>query len=356
MELIGKQHYVLPEGKIYLNWAASCPALADTSAFFEYRKMKSLNREKNAYYDFLDDEVRSLVGRLFQCESSRVFIAANATSALLDVLDRWLLRHPNSTIIKTRQSYPSLVLAGQAVQTHWVHATDAGYLEAIAACSGTGIVLIEGCDYLSGRRYDINAIQAAAASKGLSVILDASQWPAPNLHLQENMAIIFAGHKWAGGPNGIAIGMIPESFPLDGRSGTESLNRGWRLPLDTFSFKPTAARLDAGGGGNPYLNLALLHQSLSLLASVGRAAVENHVVELATSLRSKLSHLNVQLLPANRASMVCFQMPFADFGSAAEDHGLILTSGLGRVRLSPAPFSSEKDVDDAVAIIERMIS
>jgi selenocysteine lyase/cysteine desulfurase len=292
---------------------------------------------------------------LFNADPSRVFVAANATSALLDLLERWLIARPGAKIIKTRQSYPSLVLAGLGVPTHWVPPTDAGYLEAIDACLGAAVVLLEGCDYLSGQRYDIDLIQAAAARKGLSVILDASQWPAPSAQLRDNMAIVFAGHKWAGGPNGIGIGLVPESFPLAGRAGTESIARGWQLPLQDWSFKPTAARLDTGGGGNPYLSVALLRQSLALLESVGRAAVEAHVAQLATGLRSRLAPLNVRLMPASHTSMVCFELPRADFGAAAEAHGLILTAGLGRVRLSPAPFNSMDDVDRAVEVIDRLI-
>lgn len=354
--LVEKEEFVFPAG-VWLNWAQTAPAFRDGSPFAEYCAYRTMGREKAQYFARLDEDVRARVARLFDATSQEVFFGANTTSVLNTIIDAMLEKHPDLAVVGSRQAYPTLALAGQKARRRiWVGATDQAYINAIRAAEGPTLVLLESQEYRSGERYDIVRLQDAAREQGEQVrlLLDASQWPESTTKADRSTMIAFSGAKWAGGPNGVAVGIVPQAiWDTPRQVGWASLQAGWTLPMtEDPTLKDSASRIDAGGGGKPWLSIALLNQGLQLIERLGRSDIERHVIDRANELREGLTRIGIAPLGGRRpGGNVCFDADTA-FAARIGDAGVICTYALGRVRLAPGPWTTSQDTRLALEAID----
>ncbi len=352
---------------IHMNWSQACPALADSTGHDDYSRVRAAGPP--VVFEALErvsQQTREAAGRLFGADSRQVFFGANATGVLQTMVDVFLQRHGrrHTRILATRDAYASVALAGgRMAPRRWCEPTTAGFAEAVAAARHPTLVVLEGQHYPSGSRYGLEEIAEVAerrrqAGMPVEVVVDVSQWPHPSTRA-ERYSLLFTGSKWAGGPNGVAVGILRPGMPdTPSLDGWGALQGGWTLPLPPQpEFKRGAARLDAAGGGKPWLALFLLREGLRLVETLGRDAIERHVMTLAGQLRAGLRARGVQTLPVERPSGNV-ALPFADpdrarqFLLALRRAGVVASDGVARVRLSPGPWNRSSDaaaVVDAVA-------
>lgn len=356
--LVSKRDFVFPPGAVWLNWGQTAPAFVDAAPFAEYSRIRTLGSEKARALEGISADIRTLVAGLFCCAPEDVFVGANTTSVMRASLECLLQRWPDMRLIATRQAYASLPLMARLFKSvTWVAPTTQAYVDAVRNCTGPTAVLVESQEYRSGGRYNLQAIAQARPRDDVYLVADISQWPDHRV-MGERMALCFSGAKWAGGPNGIAIGVLPAGWPrepaVDGWAGL----RHWTLPLTEADALPSAARLDAGGGGKPFLSMLLLRQGLQLIARLGRQAIEAHVMELSLRLRHELKQAGFHVLPValpsgNTAIGFDTDADGQAFFRELERQGVVCTYGLRRVRLSPGPWTNMDDLEQAIERLQR---
>lgn len=356
--LVSKRDFVFPPGAVWLNWGQTAPAFVDAAPFAEYSRIRTLGSEKARAFEGISADIRTLVAGLFCCAPEDVFVGANTTSVMRASLECLLQRWPDMRLIATRQAYASLPLMARLFKSvTWVAPTTQAYVDAVRKCTGPTAVLVESQEYRSGGRYNLQSIAQARPHDDVHVVADISQWPDHRV-MGERMALCFSGAKWAGGPNGIAIGVLPAAWPrepaVDGWAGL----RHWTLPLTEAQALPSASRLDAGGGGKPFLSMLLLRQGLQLIARLGRQAIEAHVMELSLRLRHELKQAGFHVLPValpsgNTAIGFDTDADGQAFFRELERQGVVCTYGLRRVRLSPGPWTGMDDLEQAIDRLQR---
>lgn len=353
---VPKQAFILPAGAVWLNWGQTAPAFADAAPFAEYCRIRTLGAEKARAFETIGADIRTLVAGLFCCAPEDVFVGANTTSVMRTILECLLQRWPGMRLIATRQAYASLPLMARLfTEVTWVAPTTQAYVDAVRACTGPAAVLVESQEYRSGGRYNLHAIAQARPREDVHLVADLSQWPDHRV-MGDRIALCFSGAKWAGGPNGIAIGVLPPAWPREPAADGWAGLRDWTLPLGDVQALPSAARLDAGGGGKPFLSMLLLRQGLQFIARLGRPAIEAHVMELSSRLRHELKQSGFHVLPVALPSgntTIGFDSDAEGraFFDELERQGVICTYGLRRIRLSPGPWT---DLDDLAQAVDRL--
>jgi len=271
--LCPKSDYVFfDDDCVYLNWALMSPGLRGSTAGEDYARYRAAGPALFDRLGSLHAAVRRQAGEFFGYPDDCVFLTGNATSALETLQDLFKRQFASGWFLATDRSYASLVLAldGEFRNcTRWCEPTTRSFIDAVRTLDDPTMVVLEGQEYRAGSRYDIVRIAVAVAERRtagvpLFLLVDASQWPAPDWGFGEFVSYVVSGANWAGGASGCAFGLAAPLLELESRhAGWGSLNGQWTYPIHR-NFKETASRLDACGGGKPWLPLSTCARGWSM--------------------------------------------------------------------------------------------
>jgi len=297
----------------YLNNAYRGPQLRSS----EEAGIAAIIQQRNPFQlkptDFFEgvDSVRKLFGQLVNCESSDVAIIPSTSYGFSSILTNLKPKVGGKAVV-VQDEFPSGYFSiarwakeNQAtIETISPDSTTASkgeswnsaLLEAID--SKTSVVLISSIHWMSGLKFDLEAIGAKCQQMGAVFIVDGTQSVGAmpiDVKVCQIDVLICATYKWLLGPYSLSIAYIGEKFhqgiPLE-ESWMNRVNARdfGRLSEYATEYNPGASRYTVGEAAN-FVLMPMLKASLIQLLDWTPAAIQEYASSLNRPLIDFIEHI-----------------------------------------------------------------
>jgi len=326
------------------------------------------------------EAVRNLVSTAVGAKTSEIAFTRGATEALQLIIAGYNKLSHGATVLYSDLDYDSMQYAMNwladrrgakvvkfsipepATKLNVLHA----YKEALEQNPGTALLLLTHVSHRTGLVMPVSEIAAMARKRGVDVVLDAAHsWGQIDFKVSD-LGVDFIGfnlHKWIGAPLGVGFMYIAQSRLKD--IDRAMADEDW--PVDDIRSRVHTGTLN-------FASLLTVPSALSLHAQIGSYAKEMRLRHLRNYWVSELrKEKNIEILTPDDAAMVAGITSFRikDRISAA-DNNLIVSelrdrygifsvrrSGVAKgqcVRISPALFTTESDLDRLIFALKSMAS
>jgi selenocysteine lyase/cysteine desulfurase len=367
----------------YLNNAYRGPQLKSS----EEAGISSIIKQRNPFQlkpsDFFEgvDSVRTTFGKLVNCESSEVAIMPSTSYGFTSVLNnikpkaggkaivvqdefpsgyfsitRWA--QENQASISTISSDPNSDSKGESWNTNLLDAIDAN----------TSVVLISSVHWMSGLKFDLEAIGTKCQKMGAAFIVDGTQSvgampiDVKAFHID---ALICATYKWLLGPYSIAMAYIGERFnngiPLE-ESWMNRVNARdfGRLSEYSSDYNPGAARYTVGEASN-FVLMPMLQASLNQILDWTPEAIQNYAGILNRPLLKFINQIGGRTEPEAFLAQHLFapQLPKginpAHLKKELEENQIYISMRGEYLRVSINVFNDTKDIKALMHVIGQQL-
>ena len=323
------------------------------------------------------EQSRAVAARMLNAQTTEIAWIANTTQGI-NFIASGLDWRPCDNVVTLANEFPSNVYPWQQQSQHGVEtrlvqpASDVWTVdEVLAACdSKTRLISVSWIGFASGFRGPIEALAAAARSRGIRFFLDAIQGVGVlPLDLRQVPIDFLAadGHKWMLGPEGAGILYIAE----DALNLLTPLNVGWNSVVGRFDFdhlelklRPAAARYEGGTQNVP--GVVSLGASLELLLACGhshdRSLIAETIMENTAELSAALRRFGADVhwpqrdsAIEQRSGIVAFDLPGRDLAAVRDTcaaQGVPLSFRGGRLRASPHAYMNSEDVARLISALQ----
>src|SRR3954447_24506646 len=328
-------------GGVYLNTASlGLPPRRSLTALHEALDAWQAGRAQPPDYDEPVARARAAFAGLVGVDPGRVAVGSQV-SVFAGLVAASV--PPGGEVLLARGEFTSMVFPFLAQEARGIRVREAeldGLADAVTP--RTSLVAVSAVQSADGRLADLDALEAAASSSGVKVLLDLTQaagWlPVDAARFAYSVC---AGYKWLLAPRGtcfftVQAGLENELLPHTARwyAGASRWDSIYGTPL---RLADDARRFDVSPAWHSWVGQAA---SLDLLTSVGSAALHEHALGLANSFRAAVD------LPAARSAIVSLPLR-----PAAQDQldqaGVAASVRAGRLRLS---FHVNNTTDDVRAV------
>jgi cysteine desulfurase/selenocysteine lyase len=293
------------------------------------------------------------------------------TSEGMNFISHGLSLDPGDEILLLENEYPSNVYPWE----HWTEKgarlrvipmadSPAAFLAGFREALGPRVraVSVSAIHWCTGMPLPLEEMGGLCAERGAAFVVDGSQG-AGLLDLDVKAARIrymaFSGWKWLLGPLGQGVLFV------DGRhleslrpifKGTESVPGDQEYLPYKHTWKPTADRFTLSTGS--MTDWVYFDASLAYLEGLGFARVRERIRALSRRLSDGLRQAGYGILsdafPESATGIVSAIRPGQDAAAtvkALKAHGIIAAARLGRIRLSPHIYISERQIDTVIAAL-----
>jgi cysteine desulfurase/selenocysteine lyase len=284
-----------------------------------------------------------------------VALVPNTTHGL-GVVAAGLDWRPGDVVLVPADDHPTTVLpwraqAHRGVVVRPVPLSDLA--STVLATPRTRVVALSWVQAHDGTRTDLAPLASVVHSVGALLCVDAIQGagviPSPLADWGVDAAAA-GSQKWLLGPHG--IGALAVTPSLRSQLAIPWASKGSVVSGDPFVPVDSAARFEAGAPS--HTAIAGWAASLDLLGTAGIPAVWAWVDRLATRLASGCADLGLTVLSPGSSALVSISVPglaAADVVSRLADADVIVSARGDGVRLSPAGWNDDADVDAALAAL-----
>jgi len=282
-----------------------------------------------------------------------------------------------SNIVSTQASFPSTVYPWSRV------AESSGTGVRLAAHDGdmytdpssildlidhqTAVIVLSHVEYINGQRYDLESFSKAAREVDALLITDATQSmgmvpiDAPNSGVD---AMVSSGYKWLRGSFGAAVGYVSPRL-----RGLNPGLVGFRSHADMWDMRPDRVVLPHDASRFEYTTMHFgsalgLAEAVKEIDDFGIDEVWEHDLGLADLIVSGARELGFGIASptneAERSAIVSLRPPESfdsnDLASALQDdHGIIVSSRSGLIRISPHIDNVPEDIDRLISALASML-
>jgi selenocysteine lyase/cysteine desulfurase len=317
------------------------------------------------------ETLRAAFGRMMNVAPETLAFVRN-TSHGIAIAAQAIPFRPGENVVVARTEYPANVYcwmaqAQRGVSVRLVDAREDGLIpeeDLMAACDGsTRVLAVSWVQWGTGQRMDLARLGAFCRERGILLVADVVQGlGALRLDLSA-LPVDFAAagcHKWLLAPSGLGVLYVRPEL----QAGLLPTNIGWNSVSDPIDWerlhydelKTAASRYEEGSPN--LLGTAALNASVGLLERVGFDAVERRVLGLADHARAALRARGMRLMcpegDGQKSGIVPFRHPRLSNEAvlkALEAEKVVVAVRCGSVRLSPHAYSTEAEIDRAVAAI-----
>jgi cysteine desulfurase / selenocysteine lyase len=369
LPLADPRELVLPLGTwSFLAWAlAGRPTHTSLKAREQFLVLGSCGTEIFPHTTPLEKKARESFAQLVGCDPKEIAFTYNAGYGLLTAA-QCMMPEINSgdNIVTPGTVYASVALAAEPLkqqrgaEIRLCEASTEGIIAAINLWQPKA-VFVEGCNYPTGEKYDVEEIAAAAHEVGARIVLDASQTAGVEAlsFTSLDMIVFTAGKRLGAVSNELAvIAWNSRRWPnIPGIPGWRSVEPITLPYTGEHEFLPTARRLEPGG--IPWAALAGtvgvddIDGPLQTVLDLGQARITQHVSELNGEIIEGIIGLDMGLHiltprnPSKRAGYISVRMTDVkarEVCSRLNAQGVYLSFGQGRLRLSPWIYNGSEDV------------
>jgi cysteine desulfurase / selenocysteine lyase len=310
------------------------------------------------------EDVRARFAALIGADRDEIAITSS-TAMGINIVAQGLQWHKGESVVVPDFEFPANVypwihLATKGVEVRRIPPRDGriAVADLLAACdAGTRVVAVSLVQFSNGFRVGIDALGEACRSRGILLVVDGMQavgWANIDVHALPIDAMSLQSYKWLLGPFAVGWlyvrrGLIESLEPL--AVGSRSMTARESFLDHRFELSPAATRYETG-----VLNIHGIlgvGASIDLLARVGMAAIEAHVVLLADYLADGLAARRCTMGSGRqnqreRSPIVAFRHPEIE---ASACHRRLIEAGVavscreGAVRVSPHFYNTQGDID-----------
>lgn len=350
----------------YLNHAAVCPiSLPVAERMLEY----TADLLNNGFVNFEAwgnrvKKVRQLAARFINANDDEIAFAPNTSSGLAFVANGidW---QAGDNVVTADCEFPANLIPWRrisrefGVELRTAHERE-GRLETAEILSlidsRTRVVSLSFVEYASGFRNDLATIGRHCRERGILFVVDAIQGlGALKLDVQACSidALSADAHKFLLGPDGVSLFYIS-------RQAMERIQPtivGWMSVANPFDFENANQPYASGArrfepGALNTAGITGLGAAIELFLEIGLDRIERHVLELGDYLSQRLTERGYEVVSSRRAGeasavICCRHQKFsADYlYRILNDHRIITTPRLGRLRISPHLYNTSEDID-----------
>jgi selenocysteine lyase/cysteine desulfurase len=318
-----------------------------------------------------NETFRATVARLLRAEADDVAVTTSVSQGVSALVSALPLDGERNRIVISEYEFPTVGQIAHAQELRGaevVHVrpdADGGitaerFAEAID--ERTALVCCTTISYRSGHRHDVAGIAEAAHAAGALVLADSYQaCGAVDLDVRSLGADLVTGGtvKYLLGTAGLGFMWArPEVYERLVPTQT-----GWFADEDIFAmsiadYSPhrSARRFDSGTPPVPALYAGVA--GVSLVESVGVAAIEAHVAGLVERLLDGLDELGATVAtprePARRGPLVCVRSTDVEpLVSSLADEAIVVSSREDKARIALHLYNVEEDVDRLLGALTR---
>ena len=369
-----RQHFPHTGDRIYLNHAATSPlstAVRDAMQAHLAQRHGATPKAQIDDFEGLSEVInatRTQVADLLHADTSRVDFAPN-TSAALHLLADGFDWQPGDRIAVPDCEFPTNVfpfkqLEAQGVALDLIPTERGTFTVDDVACTltpSTRLVSVSWIQFLSGFRADLEAIGALCHDRDILFCVDAIQGlGAFSLDVDAaHIDFLAAGtHKWLMGTQGLAVFYVREALQDQLAPPTGWLHGpvNW-TELDAYELALHDDARQFRTGTMNALGIVALHAALTLRQAFGGARVSERTRHLARYLARGCRDLGLEAyLPhPPESGIVTLDLDDADAVHAAlADERIIGACRNGKLRLSPAYYVTEADLDHTLVALEHI--
>ena len=369
-----RKQFAFPEAKVPMNAANLCPsprAVAERVAELTRDIDLDCSFQNRAKFAELLEESRAKVAKQMRVSPDEIALVRN-TSEANNIVNNGVPLEAGDEVVIWEQNHPTNNVAwevrarrfGIAVKKVATPAAPKNADELIepfrkALGPKTKVLTVTHASNLTGVRLPAKEIIAMAKQRGVYVHVDGAQsWGALDVDLRALGCDSYAAsaHKWFCGPKEVGL-LYVKAENVDRLWPTE-VAPGWG---DTADTTLVGARKFESMGQRDDSALAAVGATADVHATIGHAAVESHMLDLATRLKEGLSQAGASLLtPMDRtlsAGVVIMEVPADNrqklLDALYENHG-IAGSTTGGLRLCPHLYNTEEHIDRAIAGVKKL--
>lgn len=369
-----RRHFPHTDTRIYLNHAATSPLSRAVTAAMQHHMQQRQGAAPEAHIDDFESlsavirETRGYVADLLQADAGRVDFAPNTSSALhllADGLD-W---KPGDRIAVPDCEFPTNVFPFKQLEAKGVALdlipTERGTFSvddvARTITPDTRLVSVSWIQFLSGFRADLDAIGALCHDRDILFCVDAIQGlGAFSLDVEAaHIDFLAAGtHKWLMGTQGLAVfyvrkalqeQLVPPTGWLHGPVNWTELD-AYALALHDDARRFRTGTMNA-------LGIVALNAALALRDAFGGARVAERTRHLARRLADGCRDIGLAAYLPHPPESGIVTLDVDDAESAHEalaDERIIGACRNGKLRLSPACYVTDAEIDHTLAALERI--
>jgi cysteine desulfurase/selenocysteine lyase len=320
------------------------------------------------------ERARNAAARLLNADPDLIAIPSSATEALCQ-LALVLRPEAGTNVVSVDLEFPSVVYpwvrvaedTGAEVRLVQGMADPAGLaLQSIAELvdDRTAVICVSHVQYATGCLLDLGELASLARAHDATLVVDATQSAGMvpiDLREVHVDALVAGGYKWLGGPFGAAIAYLSPALldrfrpPLVGWRSTPD---PYRLDARALALAPSARRLEFSTMA--YTAGQALGGAIEYVLDIGVDRIMAHDRALADRLIAGLDALGADLLTprgdTSRAGIVAARFPGRDgeaIAGALNAAGIVVSPRFGATRFSTHLFNADRDVDRALAELER---
>jgi len=311
--------------------------------------------------------VRGQVAHLLHADPGEiafVFSSSHAFTLLAQLLG------PPAHVVAMADEFPSgtLPFLSYGDQATFVRSGAEGVitLDAIEAAitSKTRAVVTSSVMYATGFRQDLAAVGALCRSRGVPLIVDATQSAGVipiDVGRDSIDALVFSGYKWTTAGYGVGAMYVSRDLLRRGRTPLA----GWWSARDPeavinnrLDLKGTAAVFEVGCPH--FAGIFALGGSLSLFEEIGQPAIRERIDELTEYLHARVLTAGLEIAsPRDRSHRAGITIVRVDNAPAVVEAlaaaGIVVSARGEGVRIAVHIFNNESDIDRAVDAIEAIV-
>jgi selenocysteine lyase/cysteine desulfurase len=374
---IVKNQFILRDGLILMNAANLCPApVVVMEAVFaglrdEDQDASFQNRDK---YTDLRESSRAKLAQLLGASADEIAIVRNTTEANNTVVRAlelkagdevllWDQNHPtNSVSWKVRAAHEGFTVKYVTLPMPPGSADEVLETFRKGFTSRTKVVSFSQVSNHNGTMLPAKELCAMAHERGVTAHVDGAQtFGVMNINLHEIGCDSYSGsaHKWFMGPKEAGVLYVRQERINDYRAAI--VGAGWGD--DVVSSAKGARKFECFGQRND-ATLAAVGRAVDFHNSIGEAAIESRVRELATALKEGISSIPGARLYTSKDPSLCLGVVFFDLGDALnyekaysrlyEQYGLACALFKGRnpqLRICPHIYNTLEEVDKVVGAL-----
>ncbi len=325
------------------------------AAMLRYLRDKSSGMPGRTAQEAQIERARAAIARLWHVAPDEIGLVSNVAEGVSIVAESLEWREGDNICIDAHE-YPSVV-GPIALRRHppvTLRIAEGTAPDRLAAHvdARTRIIGVSCVSYLTGERFDLEALRRLADSVGALLIVDYTQ-AAGYLPIEASVAdfAFSASYKWLLGITGVATAYWNRARQPDwspASAGWHSVAPGTLGYRTTPMLRGDAMRFTRG---NPaHASVYVLAEALEYLAQFDMADVRRHVQGLTTALLERLAALQVPVMtpadPGRHGASVCVASPHAQaMVNALAEHGVWAWNGHGRIRFSFHGYNDMRDVE-----------
>jgi cysteine desulfurase/selenocysteine lyase len=341
--------------RIYLNTATfgQVPLFA-ADAMAQHMQQRNQTASADFMQWFADmDDIRGLAAQLIGATADDIAFVPNASTGLAWLMNglKW---QAGDEVLTLDDEFPNQLYQGPAAARAGVgfRAVPWQQLEQ-SITERTRVVLMSTVNYGNGRRARVEELGPRLRERGILLYLDATQsLGAVRIDMQRAQPAMLCAdaYKWMMSPNGAGICYIsPElrqqlqPVQLGWRSDT-----GWRGVDDLNHGDPRlgTSAADFEGGMLPFPSIYAMGAVLRWMQQLGHAAIEAHVLGLASELRRALAALGAEVNEDN-SNIVSARFPTHDSLALVKqlrEREIHISARYGSLRIAPHIYNDSSDV------------